>query len=360
MMLDEYFVMKKVLDLAKKGEGNVSPNPLVGAIITKGNKIISEGFHKKAGLPHAEIEAINKAKGPLRGAKLFVNIEPCCIWGKTPPCVDKIISSGIKEVIFSTLDPNPKVHGKGAKKLRKAGIKIKIGLLKKEATRVNEIFFKNMLEKRPFIVAKVAQSLDGKITTRSGESKWITSQPARNYSRRLRDKYDAVLIGINTVINDNPTLDGLKKIPYKIVLDPYLNIPLTSRLVKKYRDKLLIFSLNQNKRKLNLLRKKGVKIFTFQKNNILPLRKIADILYKLNIMSVFIEGGSFTLGSFFDAQLVDKIYFFVSPKIIGGNDALSSIGAKGIISLKNSIYIKDIQVTQIGPDFLFIGYPIFN
>ena len=360
--MNELEIMNRVLNLAKKAEGFTSPNPMVGAVIIKNGKIVSEGFHKKAGLPHAEAEAIDNAKVPLKGAKLFVNLEPCCIWGRTPPCVDKIISSGIKEVVFSTLDPNPKVKGKSLRKLRKHGIKVKVGLLGKEAKRMNEVFFKNMEERKTFVSLKAAQSLDGKITARNNESKWITSLQARRYARKIRDKYDAVVVGINTVINDDPALNGIKKNPYKVVLDPSLRIPIDCKLVSNYPDKLIIFSsLSGNNSKLDILKSKGIRVFNVNmKKQIMPLRKIIDILYEIGIMSIYVEGGSFTLGAFFDAKLVDKIYLFIAPKIIGGTKALTSIGADGAASPEEAVTIRDIHIDKIGNDFLVTGYPEFK
>jgi len=222
------------------------------------------------------------------------------------------------------------------------------------------VFFKNMLKKHPFVAVKIAQSLDGKITTKKGESKWITSLQTRNYAKKLRDKYDAVLVGVNTVIKDNPTLNGTKKIPYKIVIDTNLKIPIHCRLIKKHKDKLIIFSLNPAKGKLNALRKEGIKIFTFYNKKTLPLKKVLDILYRINITSIFVEGGSFTIGSFFDAKIVDKIYFFIAPKIIGGEKSLTSVGAKGITSLNKPILINRISIVKVGSDFLFTGYPVFR
>ena len=280
-MSKEFSIMKRVLRLAKRGKGNVSPNPMVGAVIVKNGRIVSEGFHRHAGALHAEIDAIEKAKEPLCGATLYVNLEPCCHWGRTPPCVDRIISERFKKVVIATSDPNPQVKGKSIRKLRSEGIEVEVGILKEEATKLNEVFFKNMLEKRPFVAVKIAQSLDGKITTRKGESKWITSPQARNYAKKLRDEYDAVLVGVNTIIKDNPTLNGIRKMPYKIVVDTNLRIPLHCRLIKEHKDKLVIFSLNPAKEKLNVLKKKGVKIFTFYNKKTLPLKKILDILLSL-------------------------------------------------------------------------------
>ncbi len=355
-------IMKRVLELAREAEGMTSPNPMVGAVITKGNKVIGEGFHKKAGLPHAEIEAINSVKGSLDGAKLYVNLEPCCFWGKTPPCVDRIISSGIKEVVFSTLDPNPKVNGKSLIKLKKHSIKVKTGLLKEEAEKLNEVFFKNMREKRPFIALKAAESLDGKIATGKGESMWITSLKARRYAKKLRDKYDAVLIGINTVIEDNPHLRGIKKDSYKVIFDPSLKIPIRCNLVNDSAKKLIIFSTNPNsERKVKILKNKGVRIFNVASGqNGLLLRKIVDALYNIGITSIYVEGGSFTLGTFFDAKLVDKIYFFIAPMIIGGSKALTSIGAKGVLHLDKAAILKDLNIKNIERDLLIEGYPEFS
>jgi len=361
-MLSTKYVIKKIFELAKKGEGFVSPNPLVGAAIAKKSRIISFGYHKKVGLPHAEIEAINKANQSLRGATLYINLEPCCHWGKTPPCVDEIISRGIKKVIVSTADPNPKVGGRSIKRLKRAGITVKVGVLKQEAIKLNEVFFKNMKEKLPFVVVKIAQSLDGKIATKTGKSKWITSFEARRFSKVLRDKYDAVLVGVNTVIKDDPTLEGVRKTPYKIVIDPELKIPLNSKLVKKFNDKLIIFfSQTPNMNKLKTLSSAGTSLFPLKRRGrYLNLKKILKIVYSLNIMSIFVEGGSITIGRLFDEQLVDKVYFFLAPKIIGGEGALISIRGKGIGNLKDAIVIKDLEIKRLGKDFLISGYPKYH
>ena len=360
--MNDLEIMNNVLKLAKKGEGSTSPNPMVGAIIAKNGKIISRGFHKKAGLAHAEAKAIDNAGVSLEGAKLFVNLEPCCVWGRTPPCVDKIISSGIKEVVFSTLDPNPEVKGKSLRKLRKHGIKVKTGLLGKEAKRMNEVFFKNMEERKTFVSLKVAQSIDGKIATRNNKSKWITSLKSRRYAKRMRDKYDAVLIGINTVVKDNPALCGIRKNPYKVVLDPSLRIPLKCKLVSNHPHKLIIFSsMPRSKQKLNILKNKGVRIFNVNaKKQIMPLRRVLNTLYKIGVMSVYVEGGSFTLGKFIDAKIADKIHFFIAPKIIGGDKAITSIGARGVAYPDNAVKIKDLHIEKIGNDFLITGYPEFK
>ncbi len=355
---DKLFI-KKTLQLAKRAEGYTSPNPMVGAVLVKEGKIISCGYHKKAGYPHAEVEAIDKAKQFCVGSTLYVNLEPCCHWGRTPPCVDKIIRSGIKRVVIATLDPNPSVRGKSVKILKKAGIKVKVGVLEEEAKKLNEIFFKNMQKRMPFVVVKVAQSLDGKIATFKGESKWITGIKARRFSKRLRDKYDAVCVGVNTVIKDNPSLEGMKKRTCKIVLDPILKIPLKAKLVKKAEGDLIIFTSKDNlhRKKVKYLKKKAFIYFLPLKKDSFSLKDALKILYeKHSICSVFVEGGAYTIGRFFDEGLVDKIYFFYAPKIIGGEKNLSSVGGEGIKRLQDVHRVKDLEIIRIGEDILISGY----
>ena len=360
-MPDDFYYIKKTFELAKKGEGFTSPNPLVGAVITKKNKIISTGYHKKAGFPHAEIEAIRKAKENAKGSTLYINLEPCCHWGRTPPCVDEIIAARIKRVVVATYDPNPRVRGKSLRKLKKAGIEVSIGVLSQEAERLNEVFFRNMKYDLPFVAAKVAQSLDGKIATKSGDSKWITASKARLFSKSLRDKYDAVLVGINTVIKDNPRLAGIKKEPFKIVVDPHLKIPFNATLLRMAKNNLIIFaSCKVKNKKVELLRKKCTIYFLEEKNNYMSFRKVIRILYKRGITSIFVEGGSVTLGRFFDEKCIDKIYFFFAPKIIGGKCAPTSIAGEGISQIEKACEVRDIRIRRLGSDFLAEGYPVFK
>lgn len=363
-MVNDHFFIKETFNLAKKGEGFTSPNPMVGAVIVKKGKIISKGYHSKAGTAHAEVKAINRAKVSLRGATLYLNLEPCCHWGKTPPCVDRIIEAGIRRVVVATYDPNPQVKGRSTKKLRKAGIEVKVGIMKKEAQRLNEVFFKNMEEKRPFVVAKVAQSLDGKIATRTGESKWITCIQSRNFSKKLRDRYDAVLVGVNTIIKDNPSLEGIRKNPYKIVIDREGKVPLGARIFKGDKDKIIIFSTKKGikgkERKLSFLVRRDNIYFLEEKKGYFDLKEILKILFNRGISSVFVEGGSFTIGRFFDQHLVDKIYFFFAPRIIGGYKSLPSVGGEGISRLEKAVQVKDLEIKNLGKDFFITGYPCFT
>ena len=357
-MEEDIYFIKKTFQLARKAEGFTSPNPMVGAIIVKDNRLVSQGYHRAWGLPHAEIEAIRKAQGNIKGATLYVNLEPCFHFGKTPPCVEEIIRQKIKKAVIATVDPNPIVKGKSIAKLKRAGVKVKVGLCEDEARALNEVFFKNMKKKKPFVVAKAAQSLDGKIASRKGISKWITSKEAREFSRCLRDKYDAVLVGVNTVVKDNPRLNGAGKVPFKVIIDPYLEIPLNVRILREDPHKVIIFSSLKVKKKCKLSSIKV--IFLKEKNGRFSLKGVLDALYRLGIMSVFVEGGSQTLGGFFDEKLIDKVYFFISPKIIGGRDALSSVGARGFVSPAKCASIKNIEIKHLGEDILVMGYPVYK
>jgi len=358
MLSDEYYI-RRTFSLAKKAEGGTSPNPLVGAVIVKRGRIISEGFHRRVGLAHAEAVAISKAKrGDLEGSTLFINLEPCFHWGRTPPCVDKIISSGIKRVVISVKDPNPLVSGKSIKKLREAGLEVKVGLLRKEAERLNEVFFKNMREKRPFVVVKFAQTLDGKIADREGNSFWITSYKARSFSKRLRGIYDAVLVGINTVLKDNPYLDSPSKKITKIILDPNLRISSCFNLFKR-GSRVFIFVKKKTKIKKKFPPHTFIERLTYKEREGFDLDELLKRLYSFGICSLFIEGGSYTIGSFFAKALVDKVYIFVAPKIALDKEALSSVSSDRALSVENFLKIKDLKIERVGRDFLFSGYPKF-
>jgi diaminohydroxyphosphoribosylaminopyrimidine deaminase/5-amino-6-(5-phosphoribosylamino)uracil reductase len=352
---DVYFI-RKTFQLAKRAEGFTSPNPIVGAVFVKNNKVVSSGYHKKSGFPHAEIEAIKGAKQSLADAQLYVNLEPCCHFGRTPPCVDEVIKTGIKRVVIAALDPNPRVRGKSVAKMKKSGIEVKVGVCAEEARCVNEVFFKNMENKRPFVVIKTAQSLDGKIAASKGVSKWITSARSRTFAKRLRDKYDAVLVGINTVVKDNPSLNGVRTVPYKVVIDPKLRMPLNSSLIRKDPDKLVIFT---SVRKKNKKLPSVVKVFYLkEKKGQISVKEVLANLYNLGIMSVYVEGGGETIGRFFDAKLVDKVYFFIAPKIIGGKNALSSVRGVGAALPNKSFLLKGMQIKKLGEDILISGYPV--
>lgn len=354
--MDKVFI-KRTLNLARKGLGWTNPNPLVGAVLIKDQKIIAEGFHHKFGNPHAEVEAINNLRENPKDTTMYVNLEPCSYSGKTPPCTDLIIKSGIRKVVCATLDPNPKVWGKGIKKLKAAGIKVITGVLEKEAMQLNEAFFTFHQKKRPFVVVKFAASLDGKIATYSKNSKWITGEKSRQFTHKLRGQYQAVLVGINTVVLDNPHLgtriEGLKN-PLRIILDPRLRIPLDSQVLRD--NNVLIASTSQAPpEKLTLLRKKGINILIF-KNHKIQISRLLNKLTKMDIISILVEGGGTTLGNFVDEKLVDKVYAFFGPLIIGGNKAIPAIGGIGAETVSEALYLTNSQIEQFDRDFLIWGY----
>lgn len=355
---DIYFI-KETLKLAKKGLGWVNPNPMVGAIVVKNGRIIAKGYHKKSGLPHAEIEAIKRYPQSLKGTSLYVNLEPCTHFGKTPPCVDAIIKAGIGKVVVATLDPNPKVSGKGIAKLQKNGIKTAVGILENESRKLNETFFAYHEKKRPFIAIKFASSLDGKIATSLGDSKWITNEKARLFARELRSKYQAILVGINTVLKDNPNLGVRikgKKDPLRIILDPTLKIPLDSNLLRD-TNILIATTESANQKKKKMLEEKGILFLVF-KGKTIPLPKLLDKLKEKEIISILVEGGGKVLGSFMDNKLVDKVYAFHAPIIIGGEKAVGAIGGKGANTIEKALHLKKISFKRFGDNLLTIGYPI--
>ena len=354
--------MQKTLELAAKGKGKTSPNPMVGALIVKNGKIIAQGYHKKAGRPHAEIVALKKAGTLSRGATLFVNLEPCCHTEKrTPPCTKAIISSGIKKVVAAMFDPNPNVAGMGIRELKKAGIKTEAGLMETEARKLNEAFIKYITRKEPFVFLKIAQTLDGKIATAAGNSKWITGAGSREYVHKLRNDVDALLVGISTVKKDNPSLDcrargGLN--PFRIIVDSSLKIPLNAKLLN-HKDKRTIIATTEKagRKKIIQLTSLGAKVLVIKsRQGKVDLKKLMKELGRLDITSVMIEGGSAINASALSSKIVDKVLVFIAPKIIGGIDSIPSIGGKSPALLKSAYNLKNINTVQIGDDLLIEGY----
>lgn len=357
--------MSLALKLAKKAQGMTSPNPMVGAVIVKKDHIIGQGYHKKAGLPHAEIEAFNdaiKKNKTVNGATLYVTLEPCCHDNKrTPPCVHAIIEKKISKVYVAMLDPNPKVSGKGVRLLRKHGIKVEVGLLGEKAEKLNEAFTKFITTGKPFVILKLAATMDGKIAAYTGDSKWIGSPNQRKYAHQLRNNCDGILVGIETVIKDNPSLNVrlAKKTadPVPIVLDRKLRIPLNSNLLQIHEQSIIATSGTSRPRKLKQLEQVGATILNIKedKNGLLNFKELSRKLGKLEIMSVLIEGGSKVAASALKSGIVDKVVFFYAPKIVG-SEGISMIGELGISTIKKSISIKDIKVTKIKDEVMIEGY----
>lgn len=347
--------LKITLALASKGRGFVNPNPMVGAVIVKRGTIIGQGYHQKHQGPHAEVEAFKNAKQSVRGATMYVSLEPCShIWKTTPPCVPAIIAAGIKRVVCCTIDPNKQVSGRGVKQLRAAGIKVEVGRLEKEAQQLNEAFFCFHQKQRPFVAIKFACSLDGRTATYSGDSKWITNEAARKFSRDLRGQYQAIIVGTNTILQDDPHL-GVRsrkiKDPLRVIIDADLKIKINSQV---YRDKnVLVFtSPTHDAKKMKQLTKKGIEIVVEKQPSV---KTILKELTKRRIVSLFVEGGAGLQGSFLDAKIADKFYIFYAPIIIGGKKSLDAIGGQGVKKISDALRLKNISTKYFGDNWLVIG-----
>jgi len=355
------FYMDQAIKLALKAKGKTSPNPLVGAVVVKNNVIIGKGFHQEAGLAHAEIMALDQAGKNSKGASLYVTLEPCVHFGRTPPCVDRIIKSGIKEVIVGMVDPNPVNNGKGIKILKQHGIKVESGFLEDRLRKINEVFIKYITKRMPFVVVKIAESLDGRIATKTGDSKWITSDKSRSYAHRLRSEFDAIMVGVNTVLRDNPRLEAWfsKKHPIKLIVDSQLSTPENANIFSR-TSSVIIATLpvrsGQETENRMILSKKAKILEIKEKSGQINLKDLFKKLAQMQISSVFVEGGGTLIGSLFDDGLVDKIMFFISPKIIGGKDAVSSVMGQGVSRIDRALKVKDTVYKKIGEDLLVEGY----
>jgi len=373
MSKDENY-LNKCFDLALKGKGLVSPNPLVGCVITKDSQLIASGYHKKFGSYHAEVDALLKlsknkdsvSEDCAHGATMYLNLEPCNHYGKQPPCTEAIIKAGIKHVIFSMKDPNPLVtKNDSIKILKKANVKVSFGLLSEEAKRLNQFFVKNVACKEPFFILKTASSLDGKIATAKGQSKWITSSTSRNFVQELRYSVDAVLVGANTIIEDNPELTvrlkDRKKDIYRIILDTQARIPLKAKVIINNKDKKTIIVLGENisKKKIKTFKDRGVTVLLAPINKAsqkIDIKKLSKLLYKLSICSVLVEGGGTINEAFLRSGVLDEYYGFIAPKFIGGKESLTSIEGNGITDLKNAFLLKEFTVESLGEDILVHGH----
>ncbi|MBI5598970.1 MAG: bifunctional diaminohydroxyphosphoribosylaminopyrimidine deaminase/5-amino-6-(5-phosphoribosylamino)uracil reductase RibD [Deltaproteobacteria bacterium] len=374
--------MRLALNLARKGLGSTSPNPAVGSLVVKEREIVGRGWHRKAGLPHAEVIALNEAGGRAKGADLYVTLEPCVHYGRTPPCVEAVIKSGVKRVFIGCIDPNPVVAGRGIKKLKRAGIKAASGILEKECRSLNEAYLKYITTGLPFVLLKLASSLDGRIATKGGESKWITSLPARRYVHRIRSIVDCVMVGSGTVIKDNPglTVRLVKgRNPARAVVDSGLKIPLSAiffsptgvrNLSRPFgervggapirrmgRGKIFVFTTGKaDRRKIKLIEEKGAEVITVPatKDGV-SLKRVLKELGKREVTSVMLEGGARLSAGALKEGVVDKVVFMIAPKIIGG-DGVPSIGALGIKGIKKAFKIRDMKTKRVGEDIMVEGY----
>lgn len=358
----EYF-MKLAMKLALRAKGMTSPNPMVGALVVKNGRIIGKGSHRRAGLAHAEVIALSQAQDKAKGATLYVTLEPCAHFGRTPPCVARIIKSGIKEVIVGMLDPNPLNNGKGVAMLKQHRIKVSVGFLEKELRKINQVFIKYITKRMPFVTVKIAESLDGKIATKTGDSKWITCDKARGFTHRLRQNYDAIMVGVNTVLRDNPQLDAWfsKKQPIKIVIDSQLSTPEDANIFSKGNAIIVTLPAKAGQETENrlILSKKARILEVKEKQGQINLKDMLKKLAGLGITNVLVEGGGTLFGSLFDERLVDRVLFFISPKIIGGKDAVGSVMGRGIARIDKAIKLKQPKLMRIGEDFLLEGAPTY-
>ena len=356
--------MKRALELAEKGEGYTNPNPLVGAVIVKNGKIIGEGYHEVYGSHHAEVNAFLSATEDVKGATMYVTLEPCSHYGKTPPCANKIVEKGIKKVVIANKDPNDKVSGRGINILKENGIEVVTGVLEEEGSKLNEIFFKYITTKLPFCILKTAMTLDGKIATRTGDSKWITNEESRKYVHKLRNKLSAIMVGIGTVLEDDPylttRLDGVSgSDPVRIIVDTTARIPLEANVLNLKSNAKTIIATTELApvEKIKALEDKDAEVIICPlKNNKVDLKYLMKVLGEQGIDSILIEGGSQLNFSAIEDGIVDKVNVFISPKLIGGNTAKTPVGGSGIELMKDAIMFNNIDIHKFGDDIMIEGY----
>lgn len=361
--MDEKY-MEIALELAKKGAGYTNPNPLVGAVIVKNGKIIGEGYHQAYGSHHAEVNAIKNSTEDVKGATMYITLEPCSHYGKTPPCANYIVEKGIIRVVVALEDPNPEVSGKGIKILRDNGIEVVTGILEKESRKLNEIFIKYIRTKLPFCILKTAMTLDGKIATSTGDSKWITNEESRKYVHLLRHRVSSIMVGIGTVLQDNPYLntrleEGLGSDPIRIIVDTHARIPLEANVLDNKSSSRTIIATTElaSKDKLRELEDKGAElIITPLRNNQVDLNYLINELGERGIDSILLEGGSGLNYSALEASIVDKVNIFIAPKFIGGRESKTPVGGLGIALMKDAIILSGTQIHKFGDDIMIEGY----
>ena len=363
-LVDETY-MQQVLKLAEKGRGRTSPNPMVGSVVVKSGKVVGKGYHHRAGEPHAEVNALKMAGSRARGATLYINLEPCCHLGKrTPPCTQIIINSGIRRVVLSMRDPNPKVNGRGILALREAGIEIVKGILEEKSLKLNEFYIKYVRTMMPFVILKTAMTIDGKIALRNTVSTWITGKPARTMAHHLRDQVDAVIVGIKTILVDNPRLTTRipgkrKRDPHRIILDSRLRISLDARVLNKGSSASTFIATTSKapKAKIKALQEKGAVVLVIpDKNKKVNLLFLVRKLGRMGISSIMIEGGAHVNASALKARVVDKLVLFIAPRLMGGSEAVGFIGGSTPDKLAKMLKLRDIRCRRLGDDFMVEGY----
>ena len=356
--------MRRALDLAARARGRTSPNPMVGAVVVKDGTVVGEGFHAFAGSDHAELEALREAESAAAGATLYANLEPCCHYGRTPPCVDRIIQAGVTRVVAACEDPNPAVSGKGVAALRAGGLVVDVGILQEEATRLNEAFFTYIRSGRPFVILKAAASLDGKIATQTGDSRWITGESARQHVHHLRNEVDAVLVGIGTILRDDPMLTTRlgtsdQRDPTRVVVDNLARLPLRAQVINRASTAPTILAVSQMapRARLDVLEREGVQVLVVPESpRRVSLGNLMEALGKMGFVSVMIEGGAEINASALQEGIVDKLLLFLAPIIIGGKSTPTAVGGEGIETLRQATRLRNVRIERFGEDILIEGY----
>jgi diaminohydroxyphosphoribosylaminopyrimidine deaminase/5-amino-6-(5-phosphoribosylamino)uracil reductase len=356
--------MEMAYGLAEKARGRTSPNPLVGAVLVRNGEVVGHGFHEKAGKPHAEILALRMAGGLAKGATLYLTLEPCVHWGRTPPCVDTVLAAGLKRAVISAVDPNPLVHTKGIRRLEEAGLDVSIGLLEERNADLNRAYAKHITRRVPFVTLKAALTLDGKIACRTGDSQWISSAGTRDYVHLLRGEHDALMIGVNTLIADDPRLTvrhpnwGAKKI-VRVILDSRLRFPLTAKILSTLRrGRVLVFAGNgAPAAKARALEARGVEVvIPSGRKKMWSLQQVLAELGRRDIASLLVEGGSRVFTAFVENGLADKAVLTYAPRLVGGVGAPGFIGGTGIETVRQSLILKRTRSFSVEDDIILEGY----
>lgn len=362
VMNDDIRFMQRAMELAQRGEGAVGPNPLVGAVIVRNGRIIGAGWHEQWGGPHAERNALARSSEPPTGATLYVTLEPCCHHGKTPPCTDAVIAAGIKRVVIGLLDPNPLVAGKGVERLRKAGIEVESGLLEEALRHQNRVFLKYITTKRPWVVLKSAMTLDGKIATHTGDSRWVTGEEARHRVHEMRREYMAILVGRGTVEADDPMLNcrlkGEPRQPVRIVADSSASISLESQLIRTARELRTVIAHTKRAEasKIEALKRAGAECWCCEEvDGHLSMEDLMQQIGAAGLDSVLVEGGGTIADSLLRAGLIDEVAFFIAPKLIGGAEAKTPIQGLGFARMGEAVNLEEVTTERYGDDLLICG-----
>ncbi len=362
--LQDLAFMEMAYSLAERARGRASPNPLVGSVVVQGGAVVGQGYHKEAGTPHAEVLALLRAGRRARGATIYITLEPCVHWGRTPPCVETLLQAGLRRAVVSDHDPNPLVHRKGIAKLRRSGMAVSFGVLREKNARMNEAYAKYITRRLPFVTLKAALSLDGKIACRTRDSRWISAEGTREYVHLLRGEQDAILVGINTLIQDDPLLTvrhpnwGGKKIT-RVILDPGLRLPLKSRVLSTLESgRVLVFAESGGPlRKAEALVRRGAEVvFLDDLRKSSGLSSVLAELGRREIASLLVEGGGRTLTRFLEERLADKLFLTISPKLIGGSEAPGFFGGAGAGRIADALRLRRSRSFSLGEDILIEGY----